>query len=134
MMKVIAAALALCVSACGNGFIYEEKLAGPYRLVAVDETEQMLLCRDLGGGCAGDGLGGQTVFAAGANKRYIALAIHPKSDHDKTDYYYLIRSPHEAEDGGRGAILKGPLNQNEFSRAKRNLALPQFQRVFDELK
>lgn len=102
--------------------------------------QDMLLCRSLeGGDCAGDGLGGDTVFAAGANDRFITLAIHPRtwpqpSGSSRTDFYYLIRSPDEAADGGRGATLKGPFDERTFANEKRRLGLPEFARVFHELK
>ncbi|QIK77988.1 hypothetical protein G7077_02745 [Sphingomonas piscis] len=137
MFKVIAgSAVSLLVSSCGSDFIHDERLAGPYRLVAVDTMEQMSLCRDIdpSGSCAGDGLAGETLFAAGANNRFIALAIHPNGDRTRTDFYYLVRSAREADDGGRGAVLKGPLDERSFAEAKARLDLPRFSRVFSNLK
>jgi hypothetical protein len=140
-MRVLVLGAAAITAGCGNGFVHDEKLAGPYHLVAVDEMEQMALCRSLDGGdCAGDGLGGETVFAAGENDRFITLAIHPRknwpeaADRARTEYYYLIRSSSEAQDGGREARLMGPFNQRQFATEKARLRLPDFTRVFDELE
>jgi hypothetical protein len=69
----------LCLTGCGNGFVWDEVLDGPYRLVAVDIDEDMSLCRsvdmsDMSGNCAGDGLPGETVFQAGSSPKYIVSA------------------------------------------------------------
>jgi len=139
----LAAAAMLCfaTAACGQGFVHDEKLDGPFDLVAVDEMEQMSLCRELeDGSCVGDQLGDETVFAAGYNHRFITLAIHPRkhwpapADRSVTNYYYVTRTSTEKTDEGAGAILKGPLTEQQFASEKRKLKLPEFTRVFDELK
>jgi hypothetical protein len=139
----LAGAAALCFASvgCWQGFAHDEKLDGPFHLVAVDELEQMSLCRALeDGSCVGDGLGDETVFAAGYNDRFIALAIHPRkhwpgpADRTLTEYYYVVRTSSEKTDGGAGAILKGPLSGPQFAKEKRRLSLPEFTKVFDELK
>ena len=137
--------LALLASACGPfwGFVHDEHLAGPYRLVATDSDEQMSLCRSApngGGDCFGDGLPGQTIFAAGADERYIVVGRHP---HDfitgnsppgaTTEFYYVIRTPDEAERGPYGHV-RGPFTEQQFENEKRRLNLPEFTRVFGHLK
>src|SRR3954452_545568 len=102
MFRFAILALAMSTAGCGSGFVHDEKLTGPYHLVAVDEMEQMSLCRELeGGSCSGDGLPDQTIFAAGASDRFIALARHPRewpnpADRSTTEYYYLLRTSTEA--------------------------------------
>ena len=56
----------LCLTGCGNGFVWDEVLDGPYRLVAIGISEDMSLCRsvDTSGTCVGDGLPDATVFQA----------------------------------------------------------------------
>ena len=56
----------LCLTGCGNGFVWDEVLDGPYRLVAIDISEDMSLCRsvDTSGTCVGGGLPDATVFQA----------------------------------------------------------------------
>jgi len=69
MLKCLASvAVTLALAACGNGFVHDEGLSGPYRLVAIDVMEQMSLCRDVGrsGDCAGDGLGGEEIIRRAA--------------------------------------------------------------------
>ena len=121
------------------GFVYDERLAGPYRLVAVDTMEQMILCRDMGGGdCAGDGLPDETIFAAGADDRFIVLARHPRTwpdppDRTVTEYHYVIRVPDEAERGPYGRV-RGPFDETQFEAETRRLGLPGFSRTFEELR
>ncbi|QAY75188.1 hypothetical protein [Sphingosinicella sp. BN140058] len=106
----------------------------------MDVREDVLLCRSLEeGGCAGDGLGGDTLFAAGASDRFITLAVHQRTwprpkDLARTDDHYLIRSPDEAADGGRCATLECPFDERTFANEKRRLGMPEFARVFQELK
>ena len=70
----------LCLAGCGGGFVRDEVLVGPYRLVAVDLPEDMMLCRSLAkdGTCVGDGLPAPTVFQVGYNDKYLAAARHPR--------------------------------------------------------
>ena len=139
MLRFAFIAFAMSTAACGNGFVHDEKLTGPYHLVAVDEMGQMSLCRELDdGNCAGDGLPDETVFAAGADQRFVTLARHPRkwpdpADRSTTEYYYLIRTSTEAR-GLPPENVKGPLTQQQFELEKRRLGLPDFSRVFNELK
>ena len=125
------------LSACG--FVYDERLAGPYRLVATDVREQMMVCVDIGGGdCVGDGLPGPTIFAAGADARYLVMARHPSTDIGRpdrsvTEYYYVVRGPDEPPRDLRAHVV-GPLSRAEFEQARGTLRLPPFTRIFDDLK
>jgi hypothetical protein len=130
----------LSTSACGRwGFVHDEKLDGPYHLVAVDEMEQMTLCRSLeDGDCPGVGPD-ETVFAAGANRKFVVLARHPRefpnpADRTKTEYYYVIRTANEAKEDLPPENVKGPFTEQQFALERRRLGLPGFSRVFEELK
>ena len=120
-----------CVAGCGfQDFVHDEVLDGPYRLVAVDVSEDMSLCRSVGRDCVGDGLPGPTLFQAGANSQYIVFARHPRRgftvpDRSVTEFYYILR---------QSGLVKGPLNQLEYQQENIRLHLPEFSRVFSNLK
>jgi len=121
-----------------SGLVHREALAGPYELWAIDTMEDMILCRSIGDGCVGDGLPGDTIFAAGADERFIVLARHPREwpndpDRSVTEYYYLIRSPDDAERGPYGRV-RGPFDEQQFEAETRRLGLPGFSRTFEELR
>jgi hypothetical protein len=82
-------------------------------------------------GCAGDGLPDATVFAAGSDEKYVVLVRHPYKDGDfdrkRSEYFYFARV--KAEFGGWGnnpEKIIGPLDQDEFFKAKRQHNLPDF--------
>lgn len=136
----LVAALPLFWSCIGGwGFVHDQPLAGPYRLVAVDAREDMGVCRSLeGGNCSGDGLPDRTVFAAGANDRYLVIARHPSVFGEPlnkavTEYYVVERSADESQPGSRPTV-QGPFDQPEFDEKARELALPGFTIVFDDLR
>src|SRR4051794_3349675 len=104
--------LSLCLAACG--FVQDEVIDGPYRLVAIDTNEDMTLCRTLGprGNCVGDGLPGPMVFQAGANAQYIVFARHPckwgeRPDRSVTEFYYISRKADELDVAARDSV-SGP--------------------------
>jgi hypothetical protein len=130
----------LCLTGCGNGFVWDEVLDGPYRLVAIDISEDMSLCRsvDTSGTCVGDGLPDATVFQAGWSSKYIVIARHPRAwprqaDRSITEFYYIVRQPNEMDPRTR-VLAIGPLNELEYQREKERLQLPDFSRVFKYLK
>ncbi len=128
---------ALLVSACWPfaGFVHDERLDGPWRLVAVDVISEMMLCRSVDPfGCVGDGLPGPTVFAAGWDERYIVVAAHENDFHRRETpaHYYIVRVRDDPWEGA--SIVKGPFLSAEFVREKRRLNLPEFSVVFDELR
>lgn len=142
---VWAAGLMLVGCSPFSGFVHDETLDGPYRLVAVDTMEEMSICRSIpdgSGDCVGDGLPSDTVFAAGANEQYLVAARRPTREPfgetpknpGITEYYYVIRAADEATRGLPERNIVGPLNEKEFNRAKQELKLPKFSRVFEELR
>ncbi len=117
------------------------QVAGPFYLTYFETYDQMALFRCPGPntGCAGEGLPGSTVFAAGADKKYIVAARHPWSDHNidrsVTQYYYFARI--RLESGGWGdnpEKIVGPLDKQEFDAATASLHLPPLSIVLDDLK
>jgi len=133
-------AVLLCLVGC-FGFIRDEVLDGPYRLVAVDLPEDMMLCRSFGtkGDCVGDGLPGPTVFQAGWNAEYTVVACHPRrwsperADRSITELYYVVRQADEWNSARPVPVIR-PLNEDEYQQEKRRLRLPEFSRVFADLK
>jgi hypothetical protein len=130
----------LCVAGCDSGFVRDEVLDGPYRLVAVDVPEDMMLCRPVGtkGDCLGDGLPGETVFQAGSNSEYIVVARHPRRrpeapNRSISEFYYIVRQADEWN-AARPVSVIGPFNELEYQQEKRRLQLPEFRRVFVDLK
>jgi hypothetical protein len=128
----------LCLAGCG--FVADEVLDGPYRLVAVDIRADMSLCRSIGadGSCSGDGLPGPTVFQAGANSQYIVLARHPSPrngipDRSITEFYYILRQADE-RNALKSVSVMGRFSELEYQQKKRRLQLPEFSKVFADLK
>ncbi|MGY3037774.1 hypothetical protein ACVIIV_006944 [Bradyrhizobium sp. USDA 4354] len=132
------AVISLCVAACG--FVRDDVLDEPYRLVAVDSLEDMALCRSIGTNrdCVGDGLPGPTVFQAGSNAQYIVFARHPRRrgespNRSVTEFYYISRSRNE-QDATVPVLLSGPFNEPEYQDEKRRLQLPEFSKILADLK
>lgn len=131
-------AILLCLAACG--FVQDAAIDGPYRLVAIDTDEDMMLCRsiEIQGDCVSDGLPGPTVFQAGANAQYIVFARHPcklgeAPDRSITEFYYIARKANERDVSVRVSV-SGPFNESEYQEEKRRLRLPEFTKVFAKLK
>ena len=144
MRKVAPAAAilgCLWLTAC-LGFVYDETLDGPFRIVAVDTYEDMALCRTVNhnSDCIGDGLaGGPTIFMVGWDANYIVAARHPRSRSENhanrsiTEFYYIVRAASDV-DALKSVKQVGPLNHEELAANKVRLNLPEFTRVFKSLK
>lgn len=126
-----------------QGFVHDELLDGPWRRVAVDSLDQMSVCRRLegfGGSCVGDMLGGETVFAAGIDAKYVVYALHPREwtappDRNVSEFYYVVRNHIEGQAGGLGPDdVKGPFSEAQFATETKRLGLPTLSRVFEDLK
>lgn len=147
VVVALGALLVLAASACipFGGFVYDLRLGGPYRLVAVDTMDQMIVCRDMGtlGDCVGDMLPSATVFAAGIDDEHLVIGrrvtrepfVDRPANYGEIEFYYVVRTADEAEPAGlRQENIIGPLTQSEFESAKAEFDLPEFSRVFDELR
>lgn len=120
----------LLLAACGPT---DRQLVGRYRIQYVDTFDDMSMrwCND-DGGCAGDGLPGPQLIAAGYDEKYVVATVHPYDGHDKpdtniTEFYYVIRA--FETNNGQGLPYKGirgPLTESEFWAAKTRLHLPEF--------
>jgi hypothetical protein len=122
----------------GCGFVRDDTLVGPYRLVAVDVIEDTELCWSIGGGnVVCNLLPDGTVFAAGYNDKYITVAMHPDlRKRTQTQYFYLIRDPKTENDvhGDAHVARLGPFNEGVFAAEKKTHGLPEFSIVYEELK
>jgi hypothetical protein len=119
-LSVFAATLAL--QSCG--FVHEQEIVGPYRLVAVDSMEDMMVCYQL---ATGDCVGrvGATVFAVQSGDTYIVAARHPKTDKLRTEYFYIIRALDKPE-ADPAVAVRGPYDEATFKAEQARLRLPAF--------
>lgn len=131
------AAAALLLAGCD--VVGDEVLSEPYRFLAIDSSANMIICRSTpGGGCVGEYLPRPTVFAAGANAKYVVIARHPADANGQntnravTEYYFVVRRP--ADDFQRQEDVTGPLTRAEFDAATKRLNLPGFSRVYRGLE
>jgi hypothetical protein len=116
----------------GCGFVHNEKITGPYRLIAVDVSSQMSICYELGGG---DAIGriNETVFAYGQNERYIVAKQHPNGNIGITNYFYLDMTK-DNKYADPSESVSGPLTEKEFDKVAKELNLPDFNRTLKRLE
>lgn len=124
-------ALIATVMVTGCGFVHDERIDGPYRLVAVDVNTEMIVCYDLGRDCIGRIP--ETVFAVGADAKHVVAARHPHGDRSRTEYYYLIRELDGPLVGPKVAV-RGPFDSQAFEVERQRLALPSLKREIVSLK
>ena len=146
-VKPIALVIAL-VALIGMAFLlfsalYAERdyvhVAGPFYLTYFETEDQMSLFRcptgPRGVGCAIDGLPDATVFAAGADTRYVVVARHPLGNRNVTEYFYFARTDRESRGWGNGPEkIIGPISADAFDAAQAKLRLPPLSIVMDDLK
>ncbi len=116
----------------GCGFVHDEHLTGPYRLIAVDTLHQMGISYGLPSGSA-VGRIPETVFSVGWNSRYLVAKQHPKDDRSITHFYYLDMS-RDSTYADPSASVTGPLSESEFLRKRAELGLPDFSRTIKSLQ
>jgi hypothetical protein len=121
---------ALLLSGCG--FVHDEQLTGPYRLIAVDTLDQMSVSYRLPDGAA-VGRISETVFSVGWNNRYIVAKQHPNNDRSITNFYYLDIS-RDSTYADPSLSVTGPLTEAEFVRKRSELGLPEFTRTVKSLQ
>ncbi len=128
-MKRVAAIFiaSLALAACSKWAIDTEWKSGKFRLIAIDTQSQMSLIHE----DSSVSLVGPTVFAAGADEKYIVLKQHPALDDSGTKFDRAITSYFIV---GRDKSVRGPLKKEEFDRLAASLSLPPFSKVFDDLK
>ncbi len=134
MLKMTACGCVTAVLLTGCfGFVYDERIEGKYRLIAVDVMDQLRVCFEHG--AAGDcvGLTGDYLYQIGHNDRFI-LSKHHRTGVDKhgdpapdksASVYYIIEMDHtlvNAWDAEKKAY--GPFTEEEFARKKADLGVP----------
>lgn len=145
MRKAIVPAALLLLGGCApfSDAVYEERLDGPYRLLAIDDMAEMMVVWEIpGGGMVGDGLPGPGVVHFGQDERYLVAAVHPLLcqptdrnctqtgvDPTRTEYWYVVRSRDEV-DRLPYAGIKGPFTRDQFAAESRRHSLPAFTRSF----
>lgn len=117
-------------------------VVGPFYLSYFETRDEMALFRCPGGpdnGCAIDGLQDATVYAAGGDNKHVVVARHPRTNgstkQDISEFFYFVRIKNEQHGwGSNPERIVGPLTEKQFDIAKRELGLPNFSIVFDDLK
>lgn len=107
------------LTACG--FVFDKHIDGPYRLVAVDEVHDMMICYKLEtGSCLGRTP--STTTGYGYNDKWITAEVR-QNESGLSEYYFIDRNAdHEilnADD-----ITQGPFNKAEFMERAQALGLP----------
>jgi len=110
---------------------------GRYTLVAVARLTAMNLSYNEGEYFTQ--LVGPTIYAVGANERYVVVKQHPLDDKTGipnraiTHFYLIARiSSDEADERQKG--IRGPLTKAEFDNLSKTFSLPQFSKIFPELE
>jgi hypothetical protein len=120
---------ALLISSCG--FVHDEQIDGPYRLVAIDVDEEMDVCYEVQDACVGRIPA--TVYEVGSDAKYIVAARHPSHDRATSEYYYLIRA-FDSPNAEPGASVRGPFDSVAFDAERAKLNLPPLTRVVSSVK
>lgn len=115
----------------------DEWHSGDYVLTSIDSRGDMTLYVNHGNGSLA-GLVDPTVFALGADKRYIVIKQHPAKDgfgafdRSVTNYFVVTRLP--------GTLLvketgvHGPMTKEQFEQLSATLHLPRFTKTLDDLE
>lgn len=122
MLRLLPVLVAPFVVSCDRNPV---EVSHPFYLTYPENPADMALFRCPEGpknGCAQDGLPGPKVIAAGADRRFVTVAVERDGG---TAYYYFARIPQETRGWGLNPEkIKGPLTEEEFKSAKSLLALP----------
>ena len=120
----------LLVSGCG--FVHDEHITGPYRLIAVDVDDQMSISYDLEDGSAAGRID-ETVFAFGFDGRFIVAKQHPNGDRSVTNFFYLDMTK-DSKYAKPSDSVTGPLTERQFESEAERLNLPKFSRTLTALE
>ena len=136
------AGAATCIAAAvvlsGCDLAFQHTIAGPYKLQPVEQNTQMIVAYDLGGGNY-IGRVEESVFAVGANARYVVAARHPHEpgytpvDKTVTEYFYIDRAA-DRPLADPSLAVRGPFDAQTFDAERRRMGLPEFSREIAELK
>jgi hypothetical protein len=125
MRHALAALTLLLLAACG--FVHDEHIDGPYRLVAVDSLSDMVVCYDLGGGnCIGRTPSMTTGY--GFSERWITAVVRRGA---QTEYYFIDRNADHRYLNGT-EITQGSFSESQFLARAQELGLPPVSHRLDE--
>ncbi len=125
LLKLLAIVSISLFSISGCGFVYDETITGPYRLVAVDDSSQISVCYTLNeeGDCI-DRIP-KTVFSIGWNDRFI-VAKQYSSDNKSVTNYFILDMMRDNLFADPEMSVMGPLSVTEFKEKTLLLGLPAF--------
>jgi hypothetical protein len=136
LRAILAMSVAALVTSCDTLSPDTYWHSGDYELIAVDVKGQMTLSIDLHNTGA-IGIVGPTVFALGADDRYIVVKQHPAKDgfghfdRGVTNYFVVTRVAGSEADQEKA--VQGPLSEVEFNRLRASDHLPPFTKTFTDL-
>src|SRR5690348_6880621 len=133
-LNIKAAACVFVILLCGCGDAIHERITGSYVLIAVDVDEQLSVARKVAFGGYVERIG-PVVTDIGWNRQYIVAAVRPPGTPGVPPVFYYLDMRKDSEyPGNQHAAVTGPLSNQEFDQAKRNLGLPDFTRHFPKLR
>ncbi|MYM94455.1 hypothetical protein [Duganella vulcania] len=118
---------------CWQTVVFDEKITGPYRLSAIDITEEMSVCYELKEEDTCIGRIPEMVFSVGWNENFIVAKQHPSGNKAVTNYFILDRKK-DAKYVDPSVTVKGPLSELEYKEKSNLMSLPEFTRTFDDLR
>jgi hypothetical protein len=118
---------------CWQTVVFDEKITGPYRLSAIDITEEMSVCYELKEEDTCIGRIPETVFSVGWNENFIVAKQHPSGNKSVTNYFILDRKK-DAKYVDPSVTVTGPMSESEYKRKSTLMSLPEFTRMFDDLR
>ncbi|KQZ34145.1 DUF3997 domain-containing protein [Duganella sp. Root1480D1] len=121
------------LTGCWQSVIFDEKITGPYRLSAIDISEQMSVCYELKGKDSCVGRIEETVFSVGWSEQFIVAKQHPSNDRSVTNYF-IIDIQKDAELLDPSESVTGPLTEAEYQEKSKSMSLPAFSRTLEDLR
>ena len=98
-----------------------------YKLAWTDTSDNMSLSRKLPGGNT-IGRVDATVYAIGANARYVVVKQHPGGDRSKT-LYFIVDVQSDTDHADPKDVVEGPLTESQYRDKAAVVELPQFSKT-----
>ena len=133
IILLVVAPLLTQLAGCWQTPVFDEKITGPYRLSAIDITEEMSVCYELKEVDSCVGRIPETVFAVGWNENFIVAKQHPSGNKFVTKYFILDMTK-DAINVDPSVTVTGPLSESEYKEKSALMLLPQFSRSFEDLR
>jgi hypothetical protein len=133
------AAVGISLSACSGLWFDTYWRSERYVLVAIDAVGQMNLAFETDSGLA-QRLVGPTVFAVGADERYIVVKQHPSKDpfggswDRSVTNFYVVERTSSMNSAERTKRVRGPMTKADFEALQESARLPRFSTVIGELE